>query len=175
MTKTICVTQQKLSNMKNLDLDLIETLKNCPVGTKLYSPIFGEVLFYNISDSPDYPIEVKADGDEVGFTKEGKYISGYENGECLLFPSKEQHDWSKFKIPKPDLPIDTPVMTTNSIHEGWYFRYYAGNGKVWVGSYKSTDNLNITSTIRQRYIIPFNKFDVNDMESSIKNFNYGTD
>lgn len=159
--------------MKDLDLDLIETLKNCPKGTKLYSPIYGEVIFDSINDDCNHPIVIRVDNDHCdSFTKGGKYCASCPNGECTLFPSKEQRDWSKFKIPKPDLPIDTPVMATNSIYEGWFLRYYAGNGKVYFGGDKSA---NCTECLHWRYIIPFDKFDPNDIEGSIEKYNYGTD
>ena len=34
------------------------------------------------------------------FTADGKFYCDYKNGECVLFPSKENHDWSTFKVPK---------------------------------------------------------------------------
>ena len=38
-------------------------------------------------------------GDPECFTADGKMFACY-NGECVLFPSKEQRDWSKFRIKK---------------------------------------------------------------------------
>ena len=35
----------------NENLNLVEILKDCPKGTKLYSPIFGEVKFEEINDN----------------------------------------------------------------------------------------------------------------------------
>ena len=34
--------------MMNENLNLVEILKDCPEGTKLYSPVFGEVEFESI-------------------------------------------------------------------------------------------------------------------------------
>lgn len=80
-------------------MNIAEILKYCPKGTKLYSTIFGEVIFGRVSSDKTYPIKVKNLNNETCvFTEEGKYISPYK-GECLLFPSKEQRDWSKFRIP----------------------------------------------------------------------------
>ena len=39
----------------NENIDLTKILKNCPKGFKLYSPLFGEVVFEGISDV-EYPI-----------------------------------------------------------------------------------------------------------------------
>ena len=88
----------------NEKIDLTEILKYCPVGWELYSSVLGEVSFKEITDDEDYPITVDCEnwGSE-SFTAEGKlYIK--DNGECILFPSKDQRDWSKFSAPwyKPE-------------------------------------------------------------------------
>ena len=80
----------------NEKIDLTEILKYCPVGWELYSSVLGEVSFKEITDDEDYPITVDCEnwGSE-SFTAKGKlYIK--DNGECILFPSKDQRDWSKF-------------------------------------------------------------------------------
>ena len=83
----------------NEKIDLTEILKYCPVGWELYSPVLGEVTFKEITDDEDYPITVDCEDLEAeSFTAEGKlYIK--DNGECILFPSKDQRDWSKFTAP----------------------------------------------------------------------------
>ena len=84
----------------NENLNLVEILKDCPEGTKLYSPIIGEVEFKRIKYS-EYPIVTcSTNGNRILlFTKDGLFFS---EGECImLFPSKEQRDWSKFKTSKP--------------------------------------------------------------------------
>ena len=82
----------------NENLNLVEILKDCPKGTKLYSVAHGDVEFEEIAESEYYPICIKVYGKcgEV-FTADGKLFNG--NGECILFPSKEQRDWSKFTAP----------------------------------------------------------------------------
>ena len=85
----------------NENLNLVEILKDCPEGTKLYSPIIGEVVFKRIKDCeyPEYPIVTCRGNRILSFTKEGLF---FPEGECImLFPSKDQRDWSKFKIKKP--------------------------------------------------------------------------
>ena len=80
----------------NEKIDLREILKYCPIGWELYSPVLGEVTFKEITADEDYPITVDCEnwGSE-SFTAEGKlYIK--DNGECILFPSKDQRGWSKF-------------------------------------------------------------------------------
>lgn len=83
----------------NENIDLTKILKDCPKGTELYSLVHGEVEFQKIDISFTYSILVKLkNGTIESFTSNGKIFDSY-NGECILFPSREQHDWSKFTAP----------------------------------------------------------------------------
>lgn len=82
----------------NENIDLRKILKNCPKGTKLYSTVFGEVEFkdVNVNGSEEYPIMVsKSDHILDSFTADGRLYDNYD-GECTLFPSREQRDWGNF-------------------------------------------------------------------------------
>lgn len=82
----------------NENIDLTKILKDCPNGFELYSTLCGTVLFHGI-DCDDYPVKCEChDGKLMRLTKEG-YFFNYHGAECLLFPSKEQRDWSKFSAP----------------------------------------------------------------------------
>ena len=82
----------------NENLDLVKILKDCPKGTKLYSTIHGEIKFDYISEaSIDYPINIIYSNCYVSFARDGRYDINCK-GECVLFPSKDQRDWSKFKV-----------------------------------------------------------------------------
>ena len=81
----------------NENINLIEILKGCPKGTKLYSTIYGDVKFESINEDKSHPIIVRIGEDHTeSFSIDGKIYSFYD-GECTLFPSREQRDWSKFK------------------------------------------------------------------------------
>ena len=81
----------------NENVDLTKILKNCPKGTKLYSLVHGDVLFEGIIDRV-YPIEVSSKNyGIVTLSEKGRMI--IEVGECILFPSRDQRDWSKFTAP----------------------------------------------------------------------------
>ena len=84
----------------NENIDLRKILKDCPKGTKLYSTIHGEVSFITSNNlSLHYPIAVRLnDKTEESFTSEGKLLDKFD-GECTLFPSKDQRDWNKFSAP----------------------------------------------------------------------------
>lgn len=85
----------------NENLNLVEILKDCPKGTKLYSTIYGDVELEELFQDKDalYPIRVKLRDNALDeFTKDGRVDANY-NGECTLFPSKEQRNWDLFTIP----------------------------------------------------------------------------
>lgn len=85
----------------NENLNLVKILNYCPKGTKLYSPALGEVTFAAINNyDRTYPIIVKTEDGTFCFTKQGK-LYDIQQSECLLFPSREQRDWSKFEFEKP--------------------------------------------------------------------------
>lgn len=90
----------------NENIDLTKILKDCPKGFKLYSLLHGEVSFRGIDETIDYPIayDYPIMGD-IGIctsafylTRNGAYSLNY-NGDCILFPSKDHRDWSKFTAP----------------------------------------------------------------------------
>ena len=105
-------------------LDLVEILKNCPKGTKLYSTIHGEVILDRVDDIDIYyPIVVKYNDSQIEFTSDGKYYIEYD-GECTLFPSKDQRDWSKFKAPVKKFDYNTlqpfdKVLVRDSNNLSW--------------------------------------------------------
>ena len=83
----------------NKNIDLTKILKDCPDGWKFFTPICGEVEFKQMEPSTLYPIIVTTCGTEIRFTKEGFYFCDRDDAECLIFPSREQRDWSKFTAP----------------------------------------------------------------------------
>lgn len=86
----------------NENLDLTKILEGCPSGVQLYSTLHGDATLVKVTHDKYYPIEftyrpkVKNLGN-VGFvTADGRPLFVCD-GECTLFPSKEQRDWSKFE------------------------------------------------------------------------------
>ena len=84
----------------NENIDLTKILKDCPVGWKFYSSVYGAVNFWCISEDSAYPIISSCHGHGTynAVTKRGITNNEYA-GECTFFPSKEQRDWSKFTAP----------------------------------------------------------------------------
>lgn len=119
----------------NENLNLCEILKDCPTGTKLWSPVWGNMTLIRINDVGIYPIVLSADGfNNVSLHSDGR-MYGVKESECILFPSKEQRDWSKFKTsvkrfnPEEFKPFDKVLMRTNErcIWEPDFFGYRDGN------------------------------------------------
>ena len=115
----------------NEKIDLTKILKDCPKGWKLYSSVYGDVSFQGIGDLV-YPIQVsnKRAG-VVLLSEKGRFLIGV--GECILFPSKDQRDWSKFTAPwykkekfdpKTLKPFDK-VLVSDEHHTRWRCNFFS--------------------------------------------------
>ena len=82
----------------NENIDLTKILKDCPKGTKFYTSVWGEASFERILERGFYTIGIDTLSGYKYLTKEGRYINA-DDAECILFPSKDQRDWSKFTAP----------------------------------------------------------------------------
>ena len=77
------------------ELNLVEILKDCPKGTKLWSPLFGPVEFDYIEDDLIYVLYLcHGITRRNSFLADGRYYKGFTDSECLLFPSSDNRDWS---------------------------------------------------------------------------------
>lgn len=85
------------------ELNIVEILKDKPKGTKLYSPLFGDVYLLSAKNNA-IKVEYRKEGLAIFFGN-GKYYN-YPESELLLFPSKEMRDWSKFAWKKGDVLIN---------------------------------------------------------------------
>ena len=111
----------------NENIDLTKILKDCPEGTPLYSSTLGDVTFKEIDNGVIYPIIVSCFNNiNESFTADGKMIKN--KGECTLFPSKDQRDWSKFTDPwykkerfdpKTLKPFDKVLMRMGKNEHKW--------------------------------------------------------
>lgn len=80
----------------NNNINIAEILKDYPKGTKLYSPLFGDVTLEEVDSTWAATVKIKYKPNSfTNFFKTGLYYN-YEGAECLLFPSSEMRDWSKF-------------------------------------------------------------------------------
>ena len=155
--KTSVIFEQINNKTMNEPIDLTKILKNCPKGTKLYSPVLGDVTFVSINDDKIYPILVSyKNGFIECFTSDGKIIEDCD-GECILFPSKEQKDWNKFTAPwykkdkfdpKTLKPFDKVLVRDDAIHT-WKCNLFSNIIKDGSYPYKCVGNA-------YTYCIPYN-------------------
>lgn len=93
------IKEEKNNNVCiNKNIDLTNILKDCPKGTKFYSPLWGKISFERIVKKEVYTIEINTANGYRRLTKEGYYTTS-DDAECIIFPSKDQRDWNKFTAP----------------------------------------------------------------------------
>lgn len=88
-------------------INIAKILKDKPKGTKLYSSACGKC---ELKEADDKSFKVSfysskfgfMNGGEGTFDKNGKL---YDDGECVVFPSKEMRDWEKLSWEKGDVLI----------------------------------------------------------------------
>lgn len=114
-------------------MNIAEILKYCPKGTKLYSLVDGEVTLKKVTRIGSCPILVEMnDGTIKYYSKDGLHFTNTHDGECILFPSKTQRDWSKFKLPvkRGDIMMKyngtSPFISNGVITEYGGFEYICG-------------------------------------------------
>ena len=114
----------------NEKIDLTKILKNCPKGTKFYSSVHGDLYYegMDVSSSAsriyftDHSSRSIATGEYllIEYRRDGRIH--HLKGECTLFPSKDQRDWSKFTAhwlkkerfdPKTLHPFDKVLVRDN--------------------------------------------------------------
>lgn len=106
-------------------INIAEILKDCPKGMKLYSPICGEVKFNEFDiDNERHPIALKSCRGTINFAEDGRFCAAYDTAECMLFPSSEMRDWSKF-FKRGDV-VYSKEDKICVIFEGWVNDDYTG-------------------------------------------------
>ena len=120
----------------NENLNLCEILKDCPTGTKLWSPVWGDVTFVQINDVGVFPIVLSAksfSNSNISLRSNGKMYD-IKEAECLLYPSKYQRDWSKFvrfwdepDVSKFDVETFHPfdkVLARDYLNDNWMADFF---------------------------------------------------
>ena len=127
-------------------LNIAEILRDKPQGTKLYSSACGKCV---LKEADDKSFKISFYSSKFGFMTDGEGTFGkngnlYDDGECIIFPSKEMRDWSKFAWKKGDVLVSND-NTTEVIFNGWKDNTYTlfrgayalithNDGKVEFGS-----------------------------------------
>ena len=135
----------------NENINLCEILKDCPKDTKLYCTFLGDVLFSKIKNNKIF-VHIRCV--EYYFYSDGTFNP---ESECVIFPSREQRDWSKFKVPikkfnpKDFKPFDKVLVRCRkaTCWEATFFRCLIIQSVI--------GGIIDTSTISWPQCIPYNK------------------
>ena len=145
----------------NENIDLTKILKDCPIGWEFYSSIYGDVIFKGIENDSEYPVKfhfVDIDNlEKYGSVTEQGFFAPYFKGECILFPSKIQRDWSKFTAPwykkeRFDPKILNPfdrVLVRDSRDEKWRCEFFS-----YIRDYAAFPYVSIATGYK--FCIPYN-------------------
>ena len=116
-------------------LNIAKILKDKPRGTKLYSMIHGKCSFEAVTDEI---FKINFCTSKFGLTQSGectliKFGNMYDEGECIIFPSKEMRNWSKFAWKKGDVLVNKDG-NAHVIFEGFdddTYETFNGNNYLW--------------------------------------------
>lgn len=131
-------------------INIANKLKYCKKGTKLYSPLFGEVEFDEVTDDTIYVMSIDDDNNysNASFNRYGQFYSVFKNAECILFPSKDNRDWNNFRF----LEEGHRVMCSH-LGDFWELRDYIKNNET------DYDPDNNRMSNKWKYIVPIEDFD----------------
>lgn len=106
-------------------INITTILKDKPKCTKLYSTVHGTCTFETITDEI---FKINFCTSKFGLTQTGecvliKFGNMFDGGECVVFPSKEMRDWSKFQWKKGDVLVSNDGGT-EVIFDKWYDETY---------------------------------------------------
>lgn len=100
-------------------INIAKILEDKPQGTKLYSLTYGGCFYQEYTG--DFGIECQSqNGVQFNLDEYGRYCI---EGECILFPSKEMRDWSKFSWKRGDVLVSNDGGT-EVIFDKWYDETY---------------------------------------------------
>ena len=102
------------------DINVLEVLESKPNGTKLWCVLFGKCFLDGIDINNIRPIRIGIEqGDTFKLTANAKLGGKYIDGDCLLYPSKDMRDWSRFAWKKGDILISSDGGA-EVIFDKWY-------------------------------------------------------
>ena len=154
------------------NINIAEILKNKPQGTKLYSSACGKCQLEEVDDKS---FKISFYSSKFGFMNGGEgYLDKngklYDDGECVVFPSKEMRDWSKFAWKKGDvLVLNEGIGKLHVIFEGFNDDTYTTfKGKHYLCNYgdNEEDYNDYNKEVNLRTIV-FKKDDMNDAQTYI--------
>ena len=135
-------------------INIAEILKDKPNGIRLYSPIFGECAFSFVREETEDVCVNQHNCEKAFFNSKGLYNI---LGECLLFPSRNMRDWSKFLWKKGDILVSND-NDSHIIFEGFSkddYTTFEGKYSINVSKKRYVSYLYMQKT--QNYHIEYDK------------------
>lgn len=137
-------------------INIADILKDKPKGTKLYSSACGKC---NLEEVYDKSFKISFYNSKFGFMNGGeghldKNGKLYDDGECVVFPSKEMRDWSKFAWKKGDVLVskDNVHIIFEKFEDDTYTRF-KGKHYLWkefnVEDYNKEETKMLTSVFEK--------------------------
>ena len=123
------------------ELDLTKILRGCE-GVELFSEVFGVGEIHNVDDF----VCVKSKKGYLHYFNYNGRLKQYPDGNCLLWPSETNRDWSTFKKP---LKADDWVVACDGEGCG-HINKYCNINRTW------------------KYVIPFEKYNPNLTKEELK-------
>ena len=133
--------------MEQKDFDIYEILKGAPVGTPLYTPMCGNVLFSYLATNKEAgeAIWTEDKNGEYSFNKNGRWMEG---GEVMLFPSNKMREWRKLAWKKGDVLVtedgNVHIIFEKFMDETYTIfagkQYYAKNSLKEYSYFRECDN-----------------------------------
>lgn len=137
-------------------INIVEILKDKPQGTKLYSSACGKCKLEEVDDKS---FKISFYNSKFGFMNGGEgYLNKngklYDDGECVVFPSKEMRDWEKFSWKKGDILVskDNVHIIFEKFEDDTYTRF-KGKHYLWkefnVEDYNKEETKMLTSVFEK--------------------------
>lgn len=135
-------------------INIAEILKDKPQGTKLYSSACGKCT---LEEADDKSFKISFYNSKFGFMNGGEgYLDKngrlYDDGECVVFPSKEMRDWRKFAWKKGDVLVSTDRNVhiifekfVEDTYRSFHGQYYLWEEEGSIVSFEEDENYMQTS------------------------------
>lgn len=146
-------------------------------GETIYTPLMGYIEVEDVlltSGIVTLIISKDASQRAISINENGKWC-GFEEGECIIFPSKECRDWSMFKR---GLKRGTPCMVSTTLGpipkaDSWQLSWYYGRNGDGSKHLCGTQDIDNSTAKSWNHIIPVDKFNFEDPLKQDNNYNYG--
>ena len=92
------VAKEQSQDEQPQELNLCEILKDCPQSEPFWSPLLGDVKFHDINQKRNFIVISLENGETWDINADGTITIGdVTSPEIMLYPSREQRDWTKVK------------------------------------------------------------------------------